>query len=422
MYSGYIQIEHVDFRDDALIENTIPYDSVLVKTLQNTENVKSVVPRLSYFAFASTGALTKGVMFSGIDPVLEAEMTNLNKKIVQFSYTKNVINHLNEMNIPKYAQKSVWALEGRSFTNSDFLFDEIHLRDEDEIFYKIIADAAYVAGKYLKPNDKGVILGNRLAKFLKINVGDTLVLIGQGYHGAGAAGKFPVQGIIRLPNPTLDNSLVYSTLSNAQGFYNLYNGNQTFVSSYAINLHKTGDADVAKTVATIQSKISDSNILVRSWKEANKTLVQQIESDNESGKAMLAILYIVIAFGVFGTVLMMIAERKREMGVMIALGMKKFKLAIIISIEMLLIALTGLLAGIIGSVPLVLLGYYKPLRLSGEMAVMMEDMGFEPVMPMAWFGEYYLNQIWVVTIIIALVMIYPLMSISRLKVIEALKA
>ena len=55
------------------------------------------------------------------------------------------------------------------------------------------------------------------------------------------------------------------------------------------------------------------------------------------------------------------------------------------------------------------------------MADMMIDMGFEPVMPMAWFGEYYINQIYVLSVIVLLVMIYPVITILRINLIEALR-
>jgi putative ABC transport system permease protein len=163
-------------------------------------------------------------------------------------------------------------------------------------------------------------------------------------------------------------------------------------------------------------------MLVRGWKEANKELNNQIESDNKSGQVMIGLLYIVIAFGVFGTVLMMIAERKREMGVMIAVGMKKLRLGIIITLEMIFMSFLGLFAGILGSIPIVIVGHLNPIRLRGEAAEMMATYGMEPVLPFAWFDMYYLSQVMVVAIIVLVVMVYPVIKISRMKVIEALRA
>ena len=68
---------------------------------------------------------------------------------------------------------------------------------------------------------------------------------------------------------------------------------------------------------------------------------------------MKAILYILIGFGIFGTIMMMVAERKREMGVMVSIGMQKIKLAGIMFFETIYIGLIGVLVGFAGSVPVI---------------------------------------------------------------------
>ena len=52
----------------------------------------------------------------------------------------------------------------------------------------------------------------------------------------------------------------------------------------------------------------------------NEVMVSQMDADNKSGMIMIGILYLVIAFGVFGTVLMLTAERRREFGVLVAIA------------------------------------------------------------------------------------------------------
>ena len=49
--------------------------------------------------------------------------------------------------------------------------------------------------------NRKLFLGDKLANFLNLNIGDTLVLIGQGYHGTTAAGKFRIAGIVKIANP-----------------------------------------------------------------------------------------------------------------------------------------------------------------------------------------------------------------------------
>jgi ABC-type antimicrobial peptide transport system permease subunit len=172
----------------------------------------------------------------------------------------------------------------------------------------------------------------------------------------------------------------------------------------------------------LENELPKDKYEVKSWEEIMPELVQQIESDNASGWIMLAILYIIIAFGVFGTVMMMIVERRREFGVMIAVGMHKFKLAIIVALEMLFIGLLGLITGIVGSMPVILYLHHNPIQLTGEIATTMEDFGIEPIMPLAWEADYFINQFIIVAIIVLVAIIYPVFSITRLKAVNAMRA
>ncbi|MCP4181476.1 MAG: ABC transporter permease [bacterium] len=429
MFSGYIQIEHKDFPDDKTIDNSIVYSEDLVQKLSNVDNVSSVVPRLTYFALASSGTQTKGIMVCGVDPELENKMTKIKDKLISVRLTEEAINKIENEGFPDDLFERIKKNKNKSYSNDEILIFELDLdNDESEKYLETIKKHAKYQCQYLTSDDTGAVIGDALAKYLLLDVGDTLVMMGQGYHGNTAANKFPVRGIVKIPNPKLDALSVYLPLKKTQEFYSAFEVSNNMqdtsylISSYAINVTKKKYPYVSETREKIKNVINSKDYSIRTWKEANRELNQQIESDNESGKMMIGLLYIVIAFGVFGTVLMMIAERKREMGVMIAIGMKKFKLAIIITIEMLFISMVAMLAGILLSIPIVLAGHYNPLRLTGDMAKMIENYGMEPVMPMAAIDMYYLYQIMVVVFIVLVVMIYPIISIIRLKVINALRA
>jgi ABC-type antimicrobial peptide transport system permease subunit len=137
---------------------------------------------------------------------------------------------------------------------------------------------------------------------------------------------------------------------------------------------------------------------------------------------MIAVLYMVIAFGVFGTVLMMMAERRREFGMLVSIGMKKRKLAKVISLEMLFIGFLGVAAGVAASLPIVFYGNIHPLRFTGEFARMYEDYGFEPVMPTMLPDTFYLWQTVVVLIILVIAIVFATRKIFRMNVINAMRA
>ena len=179
------------------------------------------------------------------------------------------------------------------------------------------------SGKYLQPTDDGVVIGDGLARFLKLQINDTLVIITQGYHGISAAGKFPVKGLIKHVSPELNKSIIYMELKTCQNFL----GAENKLTSLVVNV--ADNEIMAKTLKKLKKEIH-SPYSVMSWEEMQPEIVQQIESDRAGGVIMKAILYIVIAFGILGTIMMMIAERRREFGVMISIGMQKRKLAVIL--------------------------------------------------------------------------------------------
>jgi ABC-type lipoprotein release transport system permease subunit len=270
---------------------------------------------------------------------------------------------------------------------------------------------------YIKTGEPGALVGEKLAAFLNLRVGDTIVLIGQGYHGATAAGKYRIGGIIKMPTPDLDNKIVYLPVDICQELYDA----PGMLTSVAINIKENEDSEIDKMIKRLSSELMPP-MRVMGWKQLNELMLNQMDADSKSGGVMIGILYLVIAFGIFGTVLMMTAERKREFGVLVAVGMQKSKLASIISLEMFYIGIMGILSGIVLALPAIYYGYYHPIRFTGEMAKMYEDYGMEPVMPFMPVNSYFLWQSVVVAVIVLVAIVYPVRKIYKMQVVTSLKA
>jgi ABC-type lipoprotein release transport system permease subunit len=353
-FTGFMQIHKDGFWNDRTLDNTFAYRPDMVQDIESSENVKAVIPRLESFALASTGELTKGVLVVGIDPVKELDLTHPDRKIK----------------------------EGRYF-------------DEDA---------------------EGVLVSGRLADFLNLHLNDTLTLLSTGYHGASAAGIYPVTGIVDMPNPELDRRLVFMPLPVAQYFY----GAENMLTSLVINVHDSDE--LKKTKKEIQDLLESGMYEIMDWKEMNPELVQQIQSDQAGGYIMLGVLYLIVGFGVLGTLIMMTTERRREFGVMVAVGMQKKKLGLILTIEMLMMGLIGAASGILGSLPVIAYLVKNPIRFTGEYAEIFESYGFEPIMPARFEGFYFAGQTAVVLVIFILAIIPPVYSVLRLKEIKALRS
>ena len=307
------------------------------------------------------------------------------------------------------------TLKGASFSSEARIELDLNLSKADSKKYiPIITAYTGVQMNYLTENDNGVLISDKLSKYLNAGMGDSIVLLGQGYQGMSAAGIFPVRGIVKIPSPELDNKLIYMTLSAANTFLSL-NGR---ITSIAINLKDSHE--MTDTQKELNNLLPEKDYVVKNWEEIIPTMKQQIEGDNKSGQIFLGIIYFIVFFGIFGTVLMMIAERMREFGMMVAIGMKQSKLALIVGIEMIFMGIIGALSGMLVSVPFILYGYYHPFRFSGNMAKIFEDMGFDPVMPMAWFDPYFFIQGLIIMVMVLLACYFPVRSIMKMNVMKAI--
>jgi ABC-type lipoprotein release transport system permease subunit len=417
-YYGFIRVQHPDYTFDPSLDNTIDYDSSIIEQMANIPNVKSITSRLETFALASSGNITKGVLVIGIDINKEKAFSNPEQFIAHYIINKDAANSaISRFNVTDEIADILKANIGTAFVDSAKLvsiFDDLPITSEA---VNEILKLSKIEGQFLTPNDNGVVISSRLAKFLNAQVGDSLILLSQGYHGSSAAGLYPIRGIVRIPNPELDNRLVYMPLTQTQEFTSAYNK----IAYYAINLDNTSDEMLTATNDSISKLLMGSELESKTWKDLNKVLVQQIESDNQSGKIFLFLLYFVVFFGIFGTVVMMIHERIHEFAVLISVGMQRSKLFLTIFLEMLIMALIGIALGYIVGLPIIHYYNIHPIRLTGELAKWMMDMGFEPLMPMAPFGSYITWQGVSVFLMVLLASIYPLRKISKLKVADSIK-
>ena len=419
-FSGYLQVQHVKYQDNPLIDNSFDYNDSLIATISGMDKVVSVTPHLESFSLVSSGLQTKGAVVIAIDPEKEKNFSDPESKLVRYRITPEALNRMKNSTAIRanVLEKAEMNLD-RSYSSSARLVLELGLNDEDiKTCLPEILKCSEVTNGYLTKDDVGVLVSDKLASFLKVNIGDTIMLMGQGYHGVSANGLFPVRGIIKMPSPEIDNKMIIMTIPTAQKFYDA--GGK--ITSLNINLTNRSN----KLLNTVRGKINmllpDKNITTKTWYELNPVMYQQIQGDSQSGIAMLGLLYFIIFFGIFGTVLMMVSERKREFGVLVAIGMQKRKLKKIITLEMMFLGAIGLICGLMLSVPLILYFYYYPIVLKGDLANMMEDMGWDAIMPAAWFGPYFYWQAVIVALMVLLVTIYPLQNITRMKEIEALKA
>ena len=266
--------------------------------------------------------------------------------------------------------------------------------------------------------DDEIIIGKGIAEYFDIKEDDTLILYGQGYRGMMAAGKYPVKGIIDLKNPNLNKLGIFMTIESARNY----------VSSKEISTHIIIDKEKyykEENIVVDLSNVLSKDYEIMSWKETLPEIEQTITADSAGGVIMAFILYIIVVFGMFGTVLMMTEERKYEFGVLISIGMSRIRLFGIVLIETVILSMIGVVLAILITYPICYYYYLNPIDMAdlmGEGAdLMMEEMGFSPIAPMSIEWDIPLTHALVIFISSLLISIYPAIKISKLNPVKSMK-
>lgn len=351
-YFGYVQVHQDGYWEEQSIDKAFPLADSL-EQIGAVEGVEAVLPRLESFALAAAGETTSGVLVAGILPDVENRMTDLENRLVE--------------------------------------------------------------GEYLTEGDEAVLVASGVAEKLGLALGDTLVLISQGYRGVNAAGKYPIRGIAKFGSPDLNKQMVYLPLPAAQYFY----GAPGLATSLALKLG--GQEDIEPVVAALRTQLDTSAYEVMDWEELLPDLVQARELDTAGNVIVYFILYMIIAFGIFGTILMMSKEREYEFGVLISIGLQRWQLALSVWIEVILLGVLGAVSGILLSMPIVCYFKVNPIRFGGEMASSLEKFGFEPIFPATFDLQIFLTQALYVFILTAVLALYPIFKIRKLQPVQAMR-
>ena len=351
--SGHIQVHAKGYWDERVLDNSFVQSNGLVDNLKSV-GATSVVPRLETFALLSYGDKSRPVAIIGIDPVRESEVTGLDRKLV--------------------------------------------------------------AGSMLSATDQGVMLGSKLASVMKVGIGDTLVMIGQGYHGSMAASLLPVKSIVKFGSPKLDENLAYMPLKNCQTVFSA----DSLLTSYSIMISNPGM--VLTTNERVRELLDSNKYEVMHWKQMLPELDQLIEADSAGHYLTIYLLYLVISFGLFGTMLMMTRERLHEFGILVAIGMKKHVLGMVVIAELFFVSLSGILSASAVGYPLVTWLKYHPIHVGGRVGELYEGFGLEAIIPCSNDPGVIGYQALLVMTITMVLSLYPFIKIQRLQPLQAINS
>lgn len=197
-----------------------------------------------------------------------------------------------------------------------------------------------IKGQYFSgANTNQAILGKGLADILKADIGDRVIILSQAGDGSIANDLYAVAGIISSGNDLSDRMSFYLPLSETQELLVL----QGKAHEIAINVKKLGL--VRKMADIIAKKIDSPELAVEPWQVFAKSFYAAMKADKEGMWITLLIIVIIVAVGVLNTVLMSVLERRREYGILRAVGTKPGQIIRLVLWEVTILALLCILIG-----------------------------------------------------------------------------
>ncbi len=217
----------------------------------------------------------------------------------------------------------------------------VGIEPEREAEVSIIARSVR-EGRYLDGVPRRVLVGEKLARRLEVGVGDKVVLSVQDLAGDLGAEALRVAGIFKTPMGELDGGTVFVRIDEGQALFGLGRA----VSEIVVVAHDR--ARVPALREALAARLPGAE--VRSWKELRPVLVYLVKLFDQMALWLYVAAFVAMAFGIANVLLMAVYDRIREIGIMMAVGMKGGRLVLMIVVESLFVTLLGLALGFAGAV------------------------------------------------------------------------
>lgn len=290
----------------------------------------------------------------------------------------------------------------------------IELAGSDDDVFRI--PQAVVDGEYLDPAEEGMLLGSGLADLFGVSPGDWLTVLTRTAAGAYEALDLPVTGIVGTGNPLIDRNSFLISLSAAQDMLEM----QGAVTEVAIRF-RTGAREPATLRRVSETLAADSAVEVKGWRSIEDSFLALTKMKRSGQGVILGILLIMAVVGITNTILMATYERTREIGMLMAMGLRRQGIRKLFLAEG---AVNGLLGGAVGTalslIPILWLASsgWDLTATYGDI-----DLGY-PVRGAIYPAVNFIMiaAIWLSTGLMAtLAALYPAARASRLKAVEALR-
>ena len=314
---------HAHIVIDKAYEELDDWEPLLTRTRQ-TEGVVGATPFLQVEVMVSSLSNRAGAILRGIDPETVSEVTDLAQNLTHGKL--------------EYLQHPERILDSSIDTTKTGALDAM------------IQDAEHAAAKGLPSETKedsmpGLIVGQELARALRLVVGDRVTVVSP-RGDLGPTGPIPktrpfrIAGIFYSGMYEYDMKHAYIDLSVAQRFLR----SEGRISGVEVKVKEVEDAPAL--AAQLASTIGLSGLRVRDWKMMNQQLFGALALEKLAMFITLGIAVLIAGFSVFGTLTLLVQEKRREVGILKAMGTSARSVIRIFVIEGLLIGAAGGLMGL----------------------------------------------------------------------------
>ena len=195
-------------------------------------------------------------------------------------------------------------------------------------------------GNYFTKDKKNeIVIGQKLADKLRLILHGKVVLTVVDRDGNLTAGSFRITGIFRSNYSTFDASTVFIKREESAAFLHT----QDQIHEIAILLKEDNQSDLQAQQLAKQYP----TLLVQSWKALSPEMAMMNSMFDQIMYIIIGIILLALMFGIINTMLMAVLERQREFGVMMAIGMNKARIFLMIVLETLLLTCAGIPLGIL---------------------------------------------------------------------------
>jgi putative ABC transport system permease protein len=197
-----------------------------------------------------------------------------------------------------------------------------------------------IKGYYFNPQKANeIILSDKLRKKLNLNLNKKTILTFQDKEGNLASGAFRITAIYKTVNTPYDDSNVFVKITDIDSLSGIPNE----INEIAVLLKSSQILDESQK--RFQQKFPKTEI--QNWKEISPELGYTVAVGDQMVFIFMGIILLALAFGIINTMMMAVLERTREIGMLLALGMNKFKIFMMIVFETFFLILAGCPFGIL---------------------------------------------------------------------------